>query len=49
MHPITTTWTASDGQHTVTTAWDGSETTAHWIDRHFTAVRAAMATYPPIP
>lgn len=48
MHPITTTWTASDGAHTVSTNWDGSETDDHWIRRHFQAVLDEMAIHPPI-
>ena len=48
-NPISTTWTASDGAHTVTTAWNGTETTGQWIDRHFQDVRAQMALHPPIP
>jgi hypothetical protein len=47
-NPITTTWTAADGPHTVSTERNQGESTADWIARHFAAVSAAMERHPPV-
>lgn len=48
-HPITTTWTSGGVEKKVTTYRNDGEQVAAWIDRHFTDVRALMATFPPDP
>lgn len=48
-YPISTTWTAADGAHTVSTPKNSGETDEQWIERHFAEVLAQMELHPPIP
>lgn len=43
-----TTWTAADGQHTVTTPKLDGETNAQWHERHRIAVKEAQEIWPPV-
>lgn len=45
---FTTSWTASDGPHTLTTDRKEGETDQELFARHFERVRAAMEEHPPI-
>jgi hypothetical protein len=46
--PITTTWTAADGAHSLSTYRQQGETDDHWTKRHFDDVAAQMKLHPPI-
>lgn len=45
--PIRTTWTSGGIARDVTTYHNPGESAAHWSQRHITALKAALALYPP--
>jgi hypothetical protein len=44
---VETSWTSGGVVHRVTTAHEAGESVAAWRDRHFAAVVAAQAEFPP--